>query len=366
MAFSSRKSHLRCSSFGHCYSGSALIVFVLTGLVRSGGPRAQPIARPRFAEDILRLAARLDLLAQLRHQHAQVLRLVGAPPRPTPPAAAPCASARQFHIANEVQHQVELLRRRVKSTSRTSTWCRSTSMRKSPSSIRLACTSLKLFKIAAGELGVGEDQLSAQNRKIFVTNDPEKSMSISKAVRIGLSRNESISGEGAYWPNVDSKREWVKNPYGQLSETFSFGTVIVEVKIDPETGQVEVVEAWAAQDVGYALNPKVIEGQFEGGFAMGGQGGMLTEFLQWHEGRVLTPTQLNYLVPLAIDMPKINNIIIETIDPNGPYGAKEAGMSVAMSAAQAYCGAISNALGVYFHDYPITPDKILNAIEKKK
>ena len=190
-------------------------------------------------------------------------------------------------------------------------------------------------------------------------------MSMAKAVRIGLSRNESISGEGSYWPNVDAKREWVKNPSGQLSETFSFGTVICEVKVDPETGQVEVLEVTAAQDVGYALNPKIIEGQFEGGVAMGGQGGMLSEFLQWHEGRVLNPTQLGYLVPLAVDMPKINTIIVETMDPNGPYGAKEAGMSVAMSAAQAYCGAISNAIGVYVKEFPLTPDKILEAIENK-
>ncbi|MBA4416775.1 MAG: aldehyde oxidase [Syntrophus sp. (in: bacteria)] len=233
--------------------------------------------------------------------------------------------------------------------------------------VRLAAqdVKMKLFKIAAGEFGVGEDELTARDRKIFVTSNPEKSMNIAKAVRIALSRNESISGEGSYWPNVDAKREWVKNPYGQLSETFSFGTVIVEVKVDPETGQVEVIEAWAAQDVGYALNPKVIEGQFEGGFAMGGQGGMLSEFHQWHEGRVLNPTHLGYMVPLAIDMPKINNIIVETIDPNGPYGAKEAGMSVAMSAAQAYSGAISNAIGVYLKDFPLTPDIILKAIEGK-
>ena len=214
--------------------------------------------------------------------------------------------------------------------------------------VRLAAQDVKqkLFKIAAEFLGAGEEELTARNRKIFVTENPERSMSIAKAVRIGLSRNESISGEGSYWPNVDSKREWVSNPFGQLSETFSFGTVICEVKVDPETGQVEVLEVTAAQDVGYALNPKIIEGQFEGGIAMGGQGGMLTEFLQWQEGRVLNPTQLDYLVPLAVDMPKINNIIVETIDPNGPYGAKEAGMSVAMSAAQAYCGAICNAIGV--------------------
>lgn len=223
----------------------------------------------------------------------------------------------------------------------------------------------KLFKIAAQALGVGEEDLTARNRKIFVTHNPDLSMSIAKAVRMALSRNESISGEGSYWPNVDSKREWVKNPSGQLSETFSFGTVICEVKVDPETGQVEVLEVTAAQDVGYALNPKVIEGQFEGGVAMGGQGGMLSEFLQWHEGRVLNPTQLGYLVPLAVDMPKINNIIVETMDPNGPYGAKEAGMSVAMSAAQAYCGAISNAIGVYVKEFPLTPDKILAAIEGK-
>lgn len=223
----------------------------------------------------------------------------------------------------------------------------------------------KLFKIAAETFGVGEEELTARNRKIFVTQNPDQSMSIAKAVRLGLSRNESISGEGSYWPNVDAKREWVKNPFGQLSETFSFGTVIVEVKVDPETGQVEVLEVTAAQDVGYALNPKVIEGQFEGGIAMGGQGGMLSEVLQWHEGRVLNPTQLGYLVPLAVDMPKINTIIVETMDPNGPYGAKEAGMSVAMSAAQAYCGAISNAIGVYVKEFPLTPDKILEAIEAK-
>ncbi len=233
--------------------------------------------------------------------------------------------------------------------------------------VRLAAIDVKkkLFKIAAGEFGTGENELTARDKKIFVTENPKISMSLAKAVRIALSRNESISGEGSYWPAVDSRREWVKNPSGQLSEAFSFGAVIVEVKVDPETGIVEVIEATAAQDVGYALNPLIIESQFEGGVAMGGQGGMLTEFLQWHEGRVLNPSQLGYLVPLSIDMPPINNIIVETIDPQGPYGAKEAGMSVAMSAAQAYCGAISNAVGVYFHDYPLTPDKIVKAIEEK-
>ncbi len=233
--------------------------------------------------------------------------------------------------------------------------------------VRLAAQDAKnkLLKIASEALKVSPDELILKDRKIYVEKSPDKSISISKAIRIALSRNESISGEGSYWPKVDSKREWVENPSGQLSETFSFGTVITEVKVDPETGKVDVLEVTAAQDVGYALNPKVIEGQFEGGIAMGGQGGMLSEYILWYNGRVLNPDQLDYMVPLALDMPKINNIIVETIDPNGPYGAKEAGMSIAMSAAQAYCGAICNAIGVDIKDFPLTPDKILNAIEKK-
>ena len=234
--------------------------------------------------------------------------------------------------------------------------------------VRLAAADAKrqLFEVAAPLLKADVNDLETRNRKIMVKGDPERNMSVAKAVRIALSRGQSISGQGAYWPKVDPKREWVENPYGQLSEAFSFGATIVEVEVDPETGMVKVLEIWAAQDVGFTLNPKVVEGQFEGGIAMGGQGGMLTEYHLWNQGRVLNPTQLEYRVPLAADMPKINNYIIETIDPAGPYGAKESGMSVAMSVAQAYCGAICNAIGAPIYEYPITPDKILKALEEKK
>ena len=112
---------------------------------------------------------------------------------------------------------------------------------------------------------------------------------------MGLVKGRAPSGEGAYWPKVDAKREWVSNPFGQMCGAFSFGTTICEVKVDPDTGQVTVLEVTAAQDVGYALNPLVLEGQFEGSVAMGGQGGMLTEQHEWKDGLVLNPTQLEYL-----------------------------------------------------------------------
>ena len=79
---------------------------------------------------------------------------------------------------------------------------------------------------------------------------------------------------------------------------------------------------------------------------------MLGEEHRWHKGHLLNPSMLEYKIPIIKDMPEIKPIIVETIDPGGPYGAKEAGMSVAMSAAQAYCNAVGNALGIYFNHYP--------------
>lgn len=223
----------------------------------------------------------------------------------------------------------------------------------------------KLFEVAAKMLKTDPANLKARNRIIFAKDDPEKSVPIKKVVRYALLHFISVNAEGGYWPKVDMKREWVSNPYGQLCEAFSFGTTIVEVKVDPDTGQVKVLDVTACQDVGKALNPLVLEGQFEGSVAMGGQGGMLTESHEWLEGRCLNPTMLEYKVPLACDMPKVNNIIVESIEPKGPYGAKEAAMSIAMSAAQAYCAAVSNAIGVYMDSFPLTPDKILTAIRNR-
>lgn len=224
----------------------------------------------------------------------------------------------------------------------------------------------KLFEVASKILKVPADTLAAKNRMIFVQDDPEKCVPLKKVVRVALTNFISVNAEGGYWPKVDMKREWVSNPFGQMCEAFSFGTTIIEVKVDPETGQVTVLNCVACQDVGKALNPLVLEGQFEGSVAMGGQGGMLTEYHEWKEGRCLNPTMLDYKLPLACDMPPIHNIIVESIEPKGPYGAKEAAMSIAMSAAQAYAAAVSNAIGVYMDSFPVTPDKILAAIKKKK
>jgi CO/xanthine dehydrogenase Mo-binding subunit len=231
--------------------------------------------------------------------------------------------------------------------------------------VRLAARDARqqLFEIASYDLEVGVDDLEAGDGRIFVRDDPEQGIPIAKVIRKALILDKPVMGRGHYSPKVDHGREWVKNPRGQLSEAFSFGTTVAEVEVDPETGQVKVLEVTAAQDVGFALNPMAVEGQFESGVAMGGQGGVLTEGHQWAEGHLLNPTYREYKIPLACDMPPINTIIVESIDPNGPYGAKEAGMSIAMSAAQAYANAICNAIGTWIHEFPMTPEVVLEAIE---
>ncbi len=234
--------------------------------------------------------------------------------------------------------------------------------------VRLAAADARrqLFEIASYDLEVGIDELEARDRYIFVRDDPEQRIPLAKVVRKALILDKPIMGKGHYAPRVDHRREWVSNPHGQLSEAFSFGTTIAEVEVDPETGQVTVLEVTAAQDVGRALNPMAVEGQFESGVAMGGQGGVLTEGHQWADGHLLNPTYREYKIPLACDMPRINTVIVESIDPHGPYGAKEAGMSIAMSAAQAYANAICNAIGTWIHEFPMTPEVVREAIERAK
>jgi CO/xanthine dehydrogenase Mo-binding subunit len=233
--------------------------------------------------------------------------------------------------------------------------------------VRLAAQDARrqLFEIAGEMMGAELEDLVAEDGQILIEGESPTGIPIRRVVRKALIEDKPIMGRGHYAPHVDHTREWIKNPEGQLSEAFSFGTTVAEVEVDPETGQVRVLEVTAAQDCGYAINPMVVEGQFEGGIAMGGQGGVLTEGHQWDGGHMFNPTYREYKIPLACDMPQINPLIVESLDPNGPYGAKEAGMSIAMSSAQAYCNAICNAIGTWIHELPFTPETILKAIEEK-
>ena len=165
--------------------------------------------------------------------------------------------------------------------------------------VRLAALDARrqLFEVAAQKLECSVEDLVARDRKIYVQGSPDRGLPLAKVVRMALIQGRPVLGQGSYSPRVDHRREWVSNPQGQLSEAFSFGATVCEVEVDPETGLVKVLGVWAAQDCGFALNPMVVEGQFEGSVAMGGQGGMLTEYHRWANGHCLNPRSSNTRCP---------------------------------------------------------------------
>ena len=160
----------------------------------------------------------------------------------------------------------------------------------------------------------------------------------------------------------DPKRTLLKGLTLDGGGIFTFGAQVVEVEIDEVTGQVELVEAWCAHDVGRALNPASVEGQIHGGFVQG-IGYALSEQLLWEDGRLTNPTMMDYKVPGAADVPyRINPIIIEKPALSGPFGAKAIGEHSLVPVAPAICNAIHHATGARITAIPATSERVLEQL----
>ena len=154
---------------------------------------------------------------------------------------------------------------------------------------------------------------------------------------------------------------------GQTKGTGSaFYVQSAEVEIDPETGKVTVLNITYANDSGTEINPMRVEGQMQGSIQMG-IGMAMSEEYKLDEGQMLNASFLNYGFPTSLDMPEITAAHAEIPpDPRGPFGAKEAGEGSVCPTAPAIVDAIYDAIGVWFHDLPVTPEKILRALEEKE
>lgn len=143
---------------------------------------------------------------------------------------------------------------------------------------------------------------------------------------------------------------------------FLFAALVVEVDVDEATGKVEIVEAWAAHDVGRAINPGAVEGQIQGGLVQG-FGFALIEELLWDDGRLVNPTMMDYKVPGAMDVPyEIHAIILEDPEGTGPFGARGVGEIPLNLAAPAICNAIEHAIGTKVTTIPATGERVLRAM----
>jgi 4-hydroxybenzoyl-CoA reductase alpha subunit len=149
------------------------------------------------------------------------------------------------------------------------------------------------------------------------------------------------------------------------SPAYSYSACVVDLDADARTGQVRVNKVWIAHDVGRAINPLLVEGQVEGSVYMG-LGEALMEEQEFRKGLHKWPSMLEYKSPTFLDMPELETFIVETVDPEGPYGAKEAGQGPLLPVIPAVNAAIFDALGVWIDETPVTPEKIVEALRRKE
>jgi len=223
----------------------------------------------------------------------------------------------------------------------------------------------RLFKAVGEKLEIHPDDLVAKDRRIYVKGTPHIGMSFAEAV-ILCQQSEGgrpIISEGHYDPG---KRGYADTKSGASFDpppAFSFCSHTAEVVVDEETGLVKVCQMVPAHDLGVAINPMGAEGQLEGSIQMG-LGYALSEEILWDKGKILNPSFLDYEFPTALDMPDVKSVLIETDDPEGPFGAKECGEGATTPVAPAITNAIHNAIGIRVKEIPLTPEKILDALEK--
>jgi CO/xanthine dehydrogenase Mo-binding subunit len=221
----------------------------------------------------------------------------------------------------------------------------------------------QLFEQAAEMLEADPADLVSRDGKIYVKGAEQKALTVGDVARARLFRHGGapIVGSGSF--DADSVLP-DKTRFGNESGAYNYGVQAVQVEVDPETGQVKVLEYVIASDCGTVIYPIGAEGQVEGGLAQG-LGYALTEGLRFDEGRPLNPNFSDYRIPSMRDMPPLKHAFAESYEPTGPFGAKGLGELNMDPTAAVISNAIFDAVGVRIKTLPITPEKILKAIKEK-
>jgi 4-hydroxybenzoyl-CoA reductase subunit alpha len=234
----------------------------------------------------------------------------------------------------------------------------------------------QLLEIAADMLDVASDEVEMKDKKFYVKGrlGKGKPVSLRAVCRTAFKRGKPIHGFGDHRGRIDFSDFNTESPlpyneriYGQKVSAYSFGATTAEVEVDKETGKVTVTRIVAINDCGTVLNPLLIEGQMHAQLNfMLGHG--LYEYNVWDPktGRKLTSSYRTYKVPTANETPKIETYCLGIPDPEGPYGAKEGSLGFGCGLHGAIACAIYDALGIWIHELPITPERMLKLIKEKE
>jgi len=219
-----------------------------------------------------------------------------------------------------------------------------------------------LLAVAAEKLQVPVESLAMAHRRIWCLDDEYRTMSFAEAAQLAEAKFGTLASVGSYKPPKRAGK--FKGAGVGPTPCYSYSACVAEVECDPETGEVKVEKLWLAHDVGRAINPLLVQGQTEGSAYMG-LGEVLMEAQVFRKNMHKGPSLLDYKSPTTLETPEIKTILVETIDPEGPYGAKEAGQGPLLPVIPAVLNAIHDALGIRIDEVPVTPEMVLKALELK-
>ncbi|KRB99906.1 4-hydroxybenzoyl-CoA reductase [Hydrogenophaga sp. Root209] len=218
----------------------------------------------------------------------------------------------------------------------------------------------KLFALATEQLGVAVDTLEMAGGLVRVRENPAQQRTLAELARLHIWRHggEGILVTGSWDAQTEMHDDQV---FGNIAPAYSFAAQAVEVEVDTETGRVTVLDSFVSDDCGKAFNPLAVHGQSNGAAAQA-IGWTLYEQLQLEEGRLVNGNFADYNMATADALPTLRSGIVESNDPNGPYGAKGASETAILPGAPAIANAVYDAVGVRITDLPITPQKVLAAL----
>jgi 4-hydroxybenzoyl-CoA reductase subunit alpha len=220
-----------------------------------------------------------------------------------------------------------------------------------------------LIKAAARKLDCKPEDVECLG-EIYRASSQDKGMSFDDVTMAALEEAGTITAKGNYWTRPESHggKKYRGAAIGG-SMAYSYAALAVEVFVDPDTAEVKVEKVWVAHDCGKALNPLTCEGQIQGSVWMG-MGQALCEETRYHDGLAVSGNMLDYRVPTIVESPPIETKIIESNDPYGPFGAKEAGEGSLAAFLPALANAVAEATGTRPIDLPLTPDRMMELLEK--
>ncbi|MGM0688179.1 MAG: xanthine dehydrogenase family protein molybdopterin-binding subunit [Bacillota bacterium] len=226
----------------------------------------------------------------------------------------------------------------------------------------------QIYRVAADLLEVPAGDLTFDGKKIYSTKDPE----IKATIREVADSCKKCTGEGIAGPIIGRGSFVPTNMTNLDPETgqgnpglfYCFGATAVEVEVDPETGVVKILQLASSIDAGKAVNPQLCKAQLHGGTIMG-LSTALYEEVRFDKGIILNRNFTDYKIATIENTPHIDSFIIETPEVNGPYGARGIGEQPMIGVAPAIANAVSDALGVEFNTFPLTPERVWQALKNK-